>query len=143
MMRRHSKQVEMGTQRRNSMKSEVFGGSVSKRSRLQRSLAWLAVGGTLGLTGACSGDDEADPNAQAPLPTGEVQIDISFPDSSAMSVMAVVHAWVLAEREGANPSDDRAKFNCASLIGGTLDPYDITLVRLADVAETENLTQIR
>ena len=31
-------------------------------------------------------------------------------------------------------SEDRAKFNCASLIGGSLDPYDLTLVRRADVA---------
>lgn len=139
---RHDRSSDMGTQRRTSMKSGVFGGLVSKRRNVGGSVALLLVSGIVGLTGACSGDDEADPNADVPLPTGEVNIDIAYPDATAQSVTAVVHAWVLAEREGATAGDERAKFNCASLIGGTLDPYDITLTRLADVAETEELTQI-
>lgn len=142
MMPRHSRKMDMGTQRRVSMKSGVSSGTVSKRSKLGRSFALLVVGSVVGFVGACSGDEAADPDAQEPLPTGEVNIDISYPDATAMSVTAVVHAWVLAEREGMEPGEDRAKFNCASLVGGTLDPYDITLVRLADVASTEELTEI-
>lgn len=101
----------------------------------------LLVGVGLGLFAACSGDDDAD-SGEPELPTGEVSIEVSYPTETAMTVTAVVHAWVLAERPGANVSEERAKFNCASLIGGTLDPYDLTLVRLADVAETEELTRI-
>jgi hypothetical protein len=142
MMTRQHKQIDIGTQRRMSMKARVLGGRVSKRSKLSSSFALVLVSGVLGMTGACSGDDEADPNADEPLPTGEVNIDIAYPDATAMSVTAVVHAWVLTEREGVVASDERAKFNCASLVGGTLDPYDITLVRLADVASTEELTEI-
>jgi hypothetical protein len=142
MMPRHDTGMEMRKQRRMSMNSGVLGGTVGKRRSSRAAFALLLVGGVMGLTGACSGDDEKNPDAEQPLPSGEVNIDLSYPDSTAMSVTAVIQAWVLAEREGVQPSEDRGKFNCASLIGGTLDPYDITLMRLADVAETEDLTQI-
>ena len=48
------------------MKSGVFGGLVSKRRNVGGSVALLLVSGIVGLTGACSGDDEADPNADVP-----------------------------------------------------------------------------
>lgn len=105
--------------------------------------AALVAGATLGGAGACSSDDDgpADP-ADAPLPTGAVSIEVSYPDTTAASVTAVLRAWVLAERAGASPDEERGKFNCASLVGGSLDPYDLSLVRRADVASVEDVTRV-
>jgi hypothetical protein len=102
----------------------------------------LAALGLAGVVGACSGDDGPKEPEDAPLPAGAVSVDVTYPNATAASVTAVLHAWVLAEREGAEVSQERANFNCASLIGGSLDPYDLTLVRLADVATTEDVTSI-
>jgi hypothetical protein len=101
------------------------------------------LAGLVGFAGACSSDEAAprDP-APVPLPTGEVNVEVSYPNAAAESVTAVLHAWVLAEREGARVSDERASFSCASLIGGSLDPYDLTLIRRADVASTEDVRRI-
>lgn len=108
------------------------------------SLAVLLALGVLPLAGACSGDDD-EPSlnvGEEPPPTGAVEVSVTYPDEVAESVTAVVHAWVLAEREGARVDPEREPFNCASLIGGTLDPYDLTLVRRADVASTEDVTKV-
>jgi hypothetical protein len=102
----------------------------------------LGALGLVGVVGACSGDGEATDPDDAPLPTGAVSIEVTYPNATAASVTAVLHAWVLAEREGAEVSEERAEFNCASLIGGSLDPYDLSLLRLADVATTEDVTSI-
>ena len=108
-----------------------------------RASGTLLLWGWVGFGAACSSDEKppADP-APLPLPTGEVNVEVSYPNAVAESVTAVLHAWVLAEREGARVSEDRANFNCASLIGGSLDPYDLTLVRRADVASTEDVRRI-
>jgi hypothetical protein len=102
----------------------------------------LAALGLIGVVGACSGDDEPTEPREPPPPTGAVSVEVTYPNATAASVTAVLHAWVLAEREGAEVSEERATFTCASLIGGSLDPYDLTLVRLADVATTEDVTRI-
>ena len=120
-----------GFERRTSMSQRMFRelwGGV----RLSMSAA-LVAGLAVGIS-ACSGDDDPVDPANAPLPTGAVSVEVTYPDAAAASVTAVLRAWVLAEREGATVSEDRGKFNCASLIGGSLDPYDLTLVRLADEA---------
>lgn len=123
------------------MKQRVFRELVGG-VRLSMSAA-LVAGLTMGVVSACSGDDDPprDP-ADAPLPTGAVSVEVTYPDATAASVTAVLRAWVLAEREGASVSEERGKFNCASLIGGSLDPYDLTLVRLADVASVEDVTKV-
>ncbi len=117
-------------------------GTFERRARVwQGSLASAVSLATLALLGACSSDEKTEPG-EPPPPTGEVTIEIAYPDATAESVTAVVHAWVLAAREGARAADEAPKFNCASLIGGTLDPYDLTLTRRADVAATEDLTEV-
>lgn len=115
---------------------ELWGGF-----RLSVSAA-LVAGVTMGVVSACSGDDDPGDPADAPLPTGAVSVEVTYPDATAASVTAVLRAWVLAEREGASASDERGKFNCASLIGGSLDPYDLTLSRLADEASVEDVTRV-
>jgi hypothetical protein len=129
-----------GTERKMQMNQRVVGRLWgAARSSLGVTLAAL---GLVGVVGACSGDDEPTDPRDAPLPTGAVSVEVTYPNATAATVTAVLHAWVLSEREGAEVSEERANFNCASLIGGSLDPYDLTLVRLADVATTEDVTSI-
>lgn len=109
--------------------------------RLTRAALGLALAGLVGAVG-CSGDDPAGEPEEEPLPTGEVGVNVTYPNESARSVTAVLHAWVLAEREDAGADDDRARFTCASLVGGALDPYDLALTRRADVASTEDVSAV-
>lgn len=133
--RARSREIERRTSMKQAMRQlRPRGGRLS--------VAALAAAGLIGAVGACSGDDDAPDPREVPLPTGAVRVEVSYPDAAVASVTAVLHAWVLAERAGAQVSDKRGKFNCASLVGGSLDPYDLSLIRRADVAVTEDVTKI-
>ena len=92
--------------------------------------ALVGVGGSLA-SAACSsggsGGGGGTPIEPPPPPTAELAVQVAFPSESSKTATASIHVWALAPRtEGAA--------TCSALIGGELDPYDLSLERRADVA---------
>lgn len=96
----------------------------------QATAAGAAVGLALLLGAACGGDDEPVPQPPADEPTARVELTVEYPGAREESIVAAVHFWVLR-------LDEDSEATCAKLIGGEVDPYDISLARLADGLSTD------
>jgi hypothetical protein len=90
----------------------------------------ILVGLSLVLGAACGGDDETEPVVATEPPTAEVQITVVYPGDREESIVAAVHFWVLR-------LDEESEATCAKLIGGEVDPYDLSHQRLGEGVSTD------
>ena len=91
------------------------------------SLALLSSGAS-GL-GCSSGGSSSSGGTEPPPPppSANLSVQVDFPDNGAKEATASVHVWAVV------PDGDGSAV-CTALIGGELDPYDLSLERRADVA---------
>jgi hypothetical protein len=93
--------------------------------------------------GACGDDGEAPPAKKSgpperlEPPSSKVTVDVVFPNEGARLVVGSLHLWVLSARPNISDAGEPLKFTCSSLVGGETDPYDVRVVRQADVVTSE------
>src|SRR5690606_10992566 len=110
-----------------SLRRQSAGRFVMRTIVLAKSLIFalgsLALASTLSV--ACGSGDSGGSggtNEPPPPPTAELSVAVQFPNDDAEAKTASVHVWAVAAKteQGAT---------CSALIGGELDPYDLSLVR--------------
>jgi hypothetical protein len=80
--------------------------------------------------GGCGSEDEYVV-ADTP-PAGRMQVTVEYPSDEAAALLGSVHLWVLRSEGEATGQE-----LCDRLVGGNLEPHDLSLEQVGEVVETD------
>src|SRR5687767_10607572 len=120
------------------------------RRSLESVFAVLVLSGSIGALYGCGSDDDPETKpvpVEPEKPSATVDVSVEFPSDSVRTTVNSVHVWILATRAPASDADagttGRVRLSCSALVGGVLDPYDLSLVRRGDVVSTTPATPVK
>jgi hypothetical protein len=125
-----------------------------KRTLNSAFATFIFLGSVIALDG-CSGDDDSKdkkPGPEPEAPSATVDVNVGFVSENVKTTIATLHMWVVASRTptastladaGTVDTSDKPKLGCSSLVGGLIDPYDLSVSRRADLVASATTSPLK